>query len=96
MVGDGQWIAIGSIAEFELALEVRTPQIIGRRAARSIRSKYWTTDLQCRLIDECLQLLGGYGYMRDYPIGRAFVDARAQRIYGGTNEIMKEIISRGN
>jgi acyl-CoA dehydrogenase len=58
--------------------------------------KYWTTDLQCKVIDECLQLHGGYGYMRDYAIGRAFVDARAQRIYGGTNEIMKEIISRTN
>jgi len=57
-------------------------------------AKYWTTDLQCKVIDECLQLHGGYGYMRDYPIGRAFVDARAQRIYGGTNEIMKEIIGR--
>ena len=59
-------------------------------------AKYWTTDLQCKVIDECLQLHGGYGYMRDHAIGRAFVDARAQRIYGGTNEIMKEIISRAN
>ena len=59
-------------------------------------AKYWTTDLQCKVIDECVQLHGGYGYMRDYPIGRAFVDARAQRIYGGTNEIMKDIISRSN
>jgi len=59
-------------------------------------AKYWTTDLQCKVVDECLQLHGGYGYMRDYAIGRAFVDARAQRIYGGTNEIMKEIISRAN
>jgi len=59
-------------------------------------AKYWTSDLQCKVIDECLQLHGGYGYMRDYAIGRAFVDARAQRIYGGTNEIMKEIISRTN
>jgi alkylation response protein AidB-like acyl-CoA dehydrogenase len=59
-------------------------------------AKYWTTDLQCKVIDECLQLHGGYGYMRDYAIGRAFVDARAQRIYGGTNEIMKEVISRTN
>src|SRR5216683_3920884 len=59
-------------------------------------AKYWTTDLQCKVIDECLQLHGGYGYMRDYAIGRAFVDARAQRIYGGTNEIMKEIVSRTN
>jgi acyl-CoA dehydrogenase len=59
-------------------------------------AKYWTTDLQCKVVDECLQLHGGYGYMRDYAIGRAFVDARAQRIYGGTNELMKEIISRTN
>jgi alkylation response protein AidB-like acyl-CoA dehydrogenase len=59
-------------------------------------AKYWTSDLQCKVIDECLQLHGGYGYMRDYAIGRAFVDARAQRIYGGTNEIMNEIISRTN
>ncbi len=59
-------------------------------------AKYWTTDLQCKVVDECLQLRGGYGYMRDYAIGPAFVDARAQRIYGGTNEIMKEIISRTN
>lgn len=59
-------------------------------------AKYWTTDLQCKVVDRCLQLHGGYGYMRDYAIARAFVDARAQRIYGGTNEIMKEIISRTN
>jgi acyl-CoA dehydrogenase len=57
-------------------------------------AKYWTTDLQCKVMDECVQLHGGYGYMREYPIARAFVDARAQRIYGGTNEIMKELISR--
>lgn len=57
-------------------------------------AKYWTTDLQCRVVDECLQLHGGYGYMRDYPIARAFVDARAQRIYGGANEVMKELIGR--
>ena len=59
-------------------------------------AKYWATDLQCKVVDECLQLHGGYGYMREYAIGRAFVDASAQRIYGGTNEIMKEIISRTN
>ena len=56
--------------------------------------KYWTTDLQCKIADECVQLHGGYGYMQEYPIARAWVDARAQRIYGGTNEIMKELISR--
>lgn len=56
--------------------------------------KYWSTDLQNRVVDECLQLFGGYGYMNEYLIGRMFVDARIQRIYGGTNEIMKEVISR--
>jgi alkylation response protein AidB-like acyl-CoA dehydrogenase len=57
-------------------------------------SKYYITDLQCRVIDECLQLHGGYGYMWEYPIARMFADARVQRIYGGTNEIMKSIIGR--
>ena len=46
------------------------------------------------MLDECLQLHGGYGYMWEFPISRAYVDARVQRIYGGTNEIMKEVISR--
>ena len=58
-------------------------------------AKYWTTDLQCQVIDECVQLHGGYGYMWEYPIARAWADARVQRIYGGTNEIMKEVIARG-
>jgi alkylation response protein AidB-like acyl-CoA dehydrogenase len=57
-------------------------------------AKYWTTDLQGKVVDACLQLHGGYGFMAEYPIAKAFVDARAQRIYGGTNEIMKELISR--
>ena len=58
-------------------------------------AKYWTTDLQCKVMDECVQLFGGYGYMWEYPIARAWADARVQRIYGGTNEIMKEVITRG-
>ena len=58
-------------------------------------AKYWCSDLQCQVMDACLQLHGGYGYMWEYPITRAFADARVQRIYGGTNEIMKEVISRG-
>jgi alkylation response protein AidB-like acyl-CoA dehydrogenase len=58
-------------------------------------AKYWTTDLQCQVMDECVQLHGGYGYMWEYPITRAYADARVQRIYGGTNEIMKEVIARG-
>jgi long-chain-acyl-CoA dehydrogenase len=57
-------------------------------------AKYWTSDLMCKVIDQCLQLHGGYGYMLEYPIARAYIDSRAQRIYGGTNEIMKELIAR--
>jgi len=57
-------------------------------------AKYWCSDLQCKVMDECVQLHGGYGYMWEYPITRAYADARVQRIYGGTNEIMKELISR--
>lgn len=57
-------------------------------------AKYMITDLQCEVIDECVQLHGGYGYMWEYPIARMWADARVQRIYGGTNEIMKTIISR--
>jgi alkylation response protein AidB-like acyl-CoA dehydrogenase len=57
-------------------------------------AKWWSTELQGRVIDRCVQLHGGYGYMLEYPIARAFVDARVTRIYGGTTEIMKEIIGR--
>ena len=62
--------------------------------ATASMAKYWTSDLQCKVIDECVQLHGGYGYMWEYPIARAWADSRVQRIYGGTNEIMKEVISR--
>lgn len=58
-------------------------------------AKYWCSDLQCKVMDACVQLHGGYGYMWEYPITRAYADARVQRIYGGTNEIMKEVIARG-
>jgi alkylation response protein AidB-like acyl-CoA dehydrogenase len=57
-------------------------------------AKWWCTDLQGRVVDRCVQLHGGYGYMLEYPIARAFVDARVTRIYGGANEIMKEIVGR--
>ncbi len=57
-------------------------------------AKWWCTDMQCKVMDECLQLFGGYGYMMEYPIARLYTDARVQKIYGGTNEIMKELISR--
>jgi alkylation response protein AidB-like acyl-CoA dehydrogenase len=62
--------------------------------ATASMAKYWTSDLQCKVMDECVQLHGGYGYMWEYPITRAYADARVQRIYGGTNEIMKEVITR--
>lgn len=58
------------------------------------KAKWWATEVQNRLTDRCLQLFGGYGYMLEYPIARAFQDARIQKIFGGTNEIMKEIIGR--
>ncbi|WP_322060190.1 acyl-CoA dehydrogenase family protein [Paraburkholderia sp. J63] len=58
-------------------------------------AKSWATEQQCKVTDECLQLFGGYGYMTEYPIARFYADARVQRIYGGANEIMKELIARG-
>lgn len=57
-------------------------------------AKYWCTEMQFQVLDHCLQLFGGYGYMREYPIARAWADARVQRIYGGTTEVMKEIVAR--
>jgi alkylation response protein AidB-like acyl-CoA dehydrogenase len=62
--------------------------------ADAAMAKWWTTDLQNKVADACLQLHGGYGYMTEYPISRAYLDSRVQAIYGGTNEIMKEIIGR--
>jgi len=102
--------AIGSFqsSRFTLA-EVRTEVEIARtfidRCAQALdcgeltaedaaMAKWWCTDLQGRVVDRCLQLHGGYGYMLEYPIARAFADARVTRIYGGANEIMKEIVGR--
>ncbi|MBU6380832.1 MAG: acyl-CoA dehydrogenase [Betaproteobacteria bacterium] len=62
--------------------------------ATASMAKYWCSDLQCKVLDACVQLHGGYGYMWEYPVARAWADARVQRIYGGTNEIMKEVIAR--
>ena len=64
-------------------------------AVLASKAKLSSTELQCKVADECLQLFGGYGYMKEYPIARAFMDARVQRIYGGASEVMKEIIARG-
>lgn len=63
-------------------------------AATASMAKYWCSDKQCEIVDKCLQLHGGAGYMDEYEISRMYADARVQKIYGGTNEIMKELISR--
>jgi alkylation response protein AidB-like acyl-CoA dehydrogenase len=63
-------------------------------ATEAAKVKWWATALQQRVIDRCLQLFGGYGYIREYPIARAFVDARIQTIYGGANEVMRDLIGR--
>jgi acyl-CoA dehydrogenase len=63
-------------------------------AATAAAAKLWTTETQCKVVDACLQLFGGYGYMTEYPIARLYADARVARIYGGANEIMKLIVAR--
>jgi alkylation response protein AidB-like acyl-CoA dehydrogenase len=63
-------------------------------AVDAAMAKWWTTELQKRVMDRCVQLHGGYGYMLEYPVAKAYLDARVQTIYGGTTEIMKEIIGR--
>ncbi len=63
-------------------------------AEKAAMAKWWSTDVQCEIVDNCLQLHGGYGYMNEYLISELYTDARVQKIYGGTNEIMKELIAR--
>jgi alkylation response protein AidB-like acyl-CoA dehydrogenase len=75
----------------QAVLALNAGQLSAQDAAMA---KWWSTELQGRVVDRCVQLHGGYGYMLEYPIARAFVDARVTRIYGGTTEIMKEIIGR--
>ncbi len=104
----GQPIAEFQTTKFKLA-EIATTLKVGRAfidecgedmlagkldTNKASMAKLWGSENQCRVIDECLQLFGGYGYMNEYLIGRMYTDARIQRIYGGTNEIMKEVISR--
>ena len=90
----------------EMATEVDLGQVFIDRCVRAIdagdltaeeaaEAKWWSTEMHKRVVDRCLQLHGGYGYMMEYPIARAFVDSRVARIYGGTSEVMKELISRG-
>ena len=66
----------------------------GLDATTASMAKWWVTQMQCDVVDECLQLHGGYGYMNEYPIAQMYADARVQKIYGGSNEIMKELIAR--
>lgn len=63
-------------------------------AEAAYMAKWWCSEQQCKVVDECLQFFGGYGYMNEYPIARLYADARVQKIYGGTNEIMKDLIAR--
>jgi acyl-CoA dehydrogenase len=94
--------------QFKLA-ECKTEAVIGRvfcnhlvdlhlrgklDATMASMAKLWLTDTQCKIVDECLQLHGGYGYMNEFPIARMYADSRVQKIYGGTNEIMKLLIAR--
>lgn len=89
----------------EIKTEIEIAQVFVDRCLREVNegrldvtvaamAKYWCTELMGRVIDQCLQLHGGYGYMWEYPIARAFADARVHRIYGGSNEIMRELIAR--
>ena len=104
----GQPIAAFQNSRFvlaEIATEVEIAEVFLDRCIEALNSgeltaeeaamaKWWTTELQKRVVDSCVQLHGGYGYMLEYPIARAYIDARIQTIYGGTTEIMKEIIGR--
>jgi alkylation response protein AidB-like acyl-CoA dehydrogenase len=63
-------------------------------AADAAKAKWWSTELQGRVVDRCLQLHGGYGYMTEYAISRRYADARVTRIYGGSTEIMKGVVSK--
>jgi len=101
-IGSFQTIAF-TLAELQTALDVSRAYVDRAilaynagdlDATEAAKAKWWATDLQHRVTDRGLQLHGGYGYMVEYPIARAFVDSRVQSIYGGTNEIMKEIIGR--
>lgn len=91
------------LAEIETEIDVGQPFVdlsIESLAAGTLspemaaKAKLWTTELADRVLDECVQLHGGYGYMWEYPVARAWADARVHRIYAGTNEVMKQIISR--
>jgi len=92
-----------TLAEFATEVEIARTYLdrsilelnAGRLSATdAAMAKWWTTEMQKRVVDGCLQLFGGYGYMNEFPIAKAYLDSRVQTIYGGTTEIMKEIIGR--
>ena len=85
--------------ELEIAQTFIEKSVLEHNAGRfdvkdAAMAKWWTTELQKRVVDQCVQLHGGYGYMLEYPVAKAFIDSRVQTIYGGTTEVMKEIIGR--
>ena len=82
------------IAEHYLEKAVREHNAGRFTVQDAAMAKWWTTELQKRVVDQCVQLHGGYGYMLEYPVAKAFIDSRVQTIYGGTTEVMKEIIGR--
>ena len=84
-------IQIGQVFVDRCIMELNAGNLSTETASMA---KWWTTELQKRVVDQCLQLHGGYGYMMEYPIAKAYLDTRVQTIYGGTTEIMKEIIGR--
>jgi len=104
----GQPIAAFQNTQFELASMVTEVDVLEAYLDKAVlalnsgtltavdaaKAKLWATEVQHRVLDRCLQLFGGYGYMAEYPIGRAYADSRVQTIYGGTSEIMKTIIAR--
>src|SRR5690606_32017065 len=79
-------------AFLDRCMELQLKQALGIDAAAA--AKYKISEMCSKVVDECLQFHGGYGYMLEYPIARAYIDNRANRIYAGTNEIMKELIAR--
>ena len=88
---------VASELEVTTAYVDRCTELLSKKqltAEQASIAKYYASDFQCKAIDECLQLFGGYGYIWEYPIARFYGDARVQRIYGGTNEIMKLMIAR--
>ena len=104
----GQSVGQFQVTRFALA-ELKTEIEVGRAflddcvrrvlagaldTTRASMAKLWLTELQGRVVDRCVQLFGGYGFMWEYPVAQAFANARGQRIYGGTSDIMKEIIAR--